>query len=140
MNNDTHTKLRKILDYVYPDSYTIEEINDTDVGLTILSIIVKPTPNTEHITSLQTIFQQIITDETVCIDIHKNVISEIEKIKEDAYMYIQKVLYYNKPVVLPAQNAFIRKIIHGYISNKPGVRSESVGVGRERHIVIHPVL
>ena len=138
MNIDTHIKIQKILDYVYPGSYTINEIIDSEVGLTILSVSIAPAPHTEYINSLQTLFQQLIDDETVCIDIHNNVISEIEKIKEDAYMYTQKAVYYNLPVELPPQNAFVRKIIHGYISNKPGVRSESVGVGRDRHIVIHP--
>ncbi len=139
MNKDTHIKIQKILDYVYPSLYTVKEIIDQEVGLTILSITITPTPHTEYIESLHTLFQQIITDDTVCVDIHNNVISEIERIKEDAYMYVQKSIYYNKPVELPPQNAFIRKIVHGYISKKPGVRSESAGTGRDRHIVIHPI-
>lgn len=138
MKQDAHTTLKTILDYVYPGTYTINEIVDSTVGLTILSVNITPTPHTEYINSLQTLFQQLINDDTVCIDIHNNVISEIEKIKEDAYMYTQKAIYYNIPVELPPQNAFVRKIVHGYISNKKGVNSESVGVGRERHIVIHP--
>ena len=136
MKNYTHPKEKKILYYIFPESYSVSEINDTEVGLVILSINITPTPHTEYINSLQTLFQQLVNDDTVCIDIHNNVISEIEKIKEDAYMYMQKAIYYNTPIVLPAQNAFIRKIVHGYVAGKPGFKSESVGVGRDRHIVI----
>ncbi|MGI9118157.1 MAG: R3H domain-containing nucleic acid-binding protein [Minisyncoccia bacterium] len=138
MNTDTHIKLKTILDYVYPGSYTLTQTTDKEIGLELINVDIKPNPGTDCISSLNTIFQQIIEDDSVCININNNLASEIEKIKEDLYMYTQKVLYYNQPVVLPAQNAFVRKIVHGYISNKPGFRSESVGVGRERHIVIHP--
>ncbi len=138
MKQDAHTTLKTILDYVYPGTYTINEIVDSTVGLTILSVNITPTPHTEYINSLQTLFQQLIKDDTACIDIHNNVISEIEKIKEEVYMYTQEAAYYKKPVELPPQNAFVRKMVHGYISNTPGFISESVGIGRERHIVIHP--
>ncbi len=140
MNNDTHIKIKKILDYVYPDCYSIKDIFDSEVDLTIVSIVITPTPQSEYIKSLQTLFQQIITDTSVCIDINNNVISEIEKIKEDVYVYAQKAKYFNKPIDLPPQNAFVRKITHGYINKKLNLKSESVGVGRDRHIVIHPIV
>lgn len=136
MNTNTHTTIKKILDYVYPGLYKINEFFDSEIGLNIISITITPTPHKDYILSLQTLFQQMINDESVCVDINGSVVSEIEKIKEDVYMCTQKVSYYKKPISLPPQNAFVRKIVHGYISNKTEFKSESVGIGRERHIVI----
>jgi hypothetical protein len=138
MKNDTHKIIETILDHVYPTSYTIIESVDTEIGLTILSAVITPVPHRDIVESIQILLQQIATDDTVCIDINGELIREIQRIKEEAYMHVQKALYYNQPSVLQPMNAFARKIIHGYAGMHKNVRSESEGTGRDRHIVIYP--
>jgi len=48
--------------------------------------------------------------------------------------YIQKLKYSKKDVTLPPMNNTERKIIHNYLTNKSGVKSESVGVEPTRRI------
>ncbi len=40
------------------------------------------------------------------------------------------------PVQLPAMNAYERRLIHSELSIRPDVRTESVGEGKERRVVI----
>ncbi len=42
-------------------------------------------------------------------------------------------------VSLPAMNAYERRLIHLELSSHPDVRTESVGEGRERYIIIKPI-
>jgi len=42
-------------------------------------------------------------------------------------------------VSLPVMNAYERRLIHLELSSHPDVRTESVGEGRERYIIIKPI-
>ncbi|MCL4391917.1 hypothetical protein M1413_01125 [Patescibacteria group bacterium] len=42
-------------------------------------------------------------------------------------------------VPLPPMNSYERRLVHVEIASNPDLRTESVGVGKERHIVIIPI-
>jgi len=42
-------------------------------------------------------------------------------------------------VVLPPMNSYERRLVHMEIASNPDLKTESVGVGRERHVVIKPI-
>jgi predicted RNA-binding protein Jag len=52
---------------------------------------------------------------------------------------VQEVLMSGESISLPPMDSFERFIIHEYMKNRGGVRTESDGEGEERHVVIFPV-
>lgn len=44
-----------------------------------------------------------------------------------------------KEIPLPAMNAYERRIVHAELAAHPDIKTESVGEGKTRHIVIKPI-
>jgi spoIIIJ-associated protein len=60
-------------------------------------------------------------------------------IAELAKAAARKVLLNKQEVKLPAMNAFERRIVHMELASRPDVKTESFGVGSERHIIVKPI-
>lgn len=64
----------------------------------------------------------------------------VGNLKRLAEQKIQEVLMKGQPESLPVMGSFERFIIHDYLKDREGVKTESVGEkGKDRHIQIHPV-
>jgi len=72
------------------------------------------------------------------IDINDYQRKRIEEIKERARMSAQRVRYFKKEVVMQPMSAYERRIIHMALAEDPDVKTESVGEGETRRIVIKP--
>ncbi len=48
----------------------------------------------------------------------------------------KKAVITKNEVTLPAMNAYERRLVHVEISTHPDLKTESVGIGKERHIII----
>jgi spoIIIJ-associated protein len=51
----------------------------------------------------------------------------------------RKVLAEKKEIALPAMNAYERRIVHVELATRPDVKTESLGEGSDRHIVVKPL-
>jgi len=79
---------------------------------------------------------------------HKRVILDVsewrkqkeEDLKRQAQSWVKQVLETGKEMELEPQSPWQRRVIHMVISEMEGVESESVGEGRERHVVIKPTV
>ena len=60
-------------------------------------------------------------------------------ITELAKAAARKVLMSKQEVQLPAMNAYERRIVHMELASRPDVKTESSGLGPERHIVVKPI-
>lgn len=60
-------------------------------------------------------------------------------ISELAKAAARKVILNKQEISLPAMNAFERRIVHMELASRPDVKTESLGEGKERHIVIKPL-
>ena len=60
-----------------------------------------------------------------------------EQLSEVTKGWIEKVKSSNEPMTLKPMNAADRRIVHK-VAGEYGVATESVGVGRDRHIVLRP--
>jgi predicted RNA-binding protein Jag len=60
-------------------------------------------------------------------------------IAELAKAAARKALMNKQEVNLPAMNAFERRIVHMELASRPDVKTESFGLGPERHIVVKPI-
>ena len=63
----------------------------------------------------------------------------IGKLRRLAELKAQEVLIKGETEVLPPMGSFERFIIHDYLKDRDGVRTESFGEGRERHVEINPI-
>lgn len=62
-----------------------------------------------------------------------------EELIKSAQSWGKQVLESGKPLELEPQSSWQRRVVHMTISEMPGLESESMGEGRDRHIVIKPV-
>jgi spoIIIJ-associated protein len=60
----------------------------------------------------------------------------IDKLKAVAHMMAERARFFKSSVDVDPMSAFERKIIHEYIQAQDDLETESVGEGRDRHIVI----
>jgi spoIIIJ-associated protein len=74
-------------------------------------------------------------DSIVHVDVAGYLSQKEEKIKNMAQKAIDKYEKTKKPQDLPEMNSYERRIAHSYISDA-GYTSESVGEGRDRHIIV----
>lgn len=63
----------------------------------------------------------------------------VGKLKRLAELKAQEVLIKGETEVLPPMGSFERFVIHDYLKDREGVRTESFGEGKERHIEINPL-
>lgn len=61
-----------------------------------------------------------------------------EKIKQMAMGAADRARFLARPVELSPMRPEERRLVHLYVSQLPGVTSESVGEGRERRVVVKP--
>lgn len=63
----------------------------------------------------------------------------VGQLRRFAEQKAQEVLMKGESEVLPPMGAFERFVIHEYLKDRSGIRTESFGEGAERHIEITPV-
>jgi spoIIIJ-associated protein len=61
-----------------------------------------------------------------------------EELRMTARVAAERVMASKQPFQLNAMSSRERRIVHLAVKDIPGVRTESVGTGEERHVVIHP--
>ncbi|EKD90870.1 MAG: hypothetical protein ACD_30C00074G0005 [uncultured bacterium] len=98
----------------------------------------------ETLSALQLIINLIVSrqmgdqSQRVIIDVSGWRRSKEEELAHKARGWAQKVLDTKEPMELLPMPAWQRRIIHMTIEGTSGVKSESVGEGAERHLVISP--
>ncbi|MBI4035660.1 KH domain-containing protein [Candidatus Daviesbacteria bacterium] len=97
----------------------------------------------ESLDSLQLLVNQMVSKK-VGEDGYKRVVIDVmdwrkqkeEELVKSAQSWAKQVLESKQPLDLEPQSPWQRRIVHMTISGLDGVESESVGEGRDRHIVI----
>jgi len=73
------------------------------------------------------------------VDVNDYQLKKSEELKSLAKMNAQRVRYFKKEVVLPNMNSYERRIIHTTLAEYPDIKTESVGEGEGRKIIISPL-
>lgn len=73
------------------------------------------------------------------VDVNDYQLKKTEELKSLAKMNAQRVRYFKKEIVLPHMNSYERRIIHTALAEYPDIKTESIGEGEERRIVIKPL-
>ncbi|MFA7201753.1 MAG: R3H domain-containing nucleic acid-binding protein [Candidatus Paceibacterota bacterium] len=77
--------------------------------------------------------------EFVFIDINNHRKEREDLLIKLARAAAKKVSITKKEIILPAMNAFERRIIHAELATNPDIKTESVGEGRDRKVVVQPL-
>ena len=77
--------------------------------------------------------------ERVNVDVNNYKKDRERLIGELAKAAARKVLAEKKDIELPAMNAYERRLVHVELATRPDVKTESIGEGSERHIVVRPL-
>lgn len=78
--------------------------------------------------------------ETIFVDINNYRKEREGIIIELAKAAARKSLLNKEAVELPSMNAYERRLVHLELSTRPDVKTESIGEGRERRVVIKPII
>lgn len=76
----------------------------------------------------------------VFIDINNYRREREDLILELARAAARKAITTQEEVALPAMNAYERRLVHLELAPRPDIKSESVGEGKSRYVVIRPIL
>ncbi|HEY4500068.1 MAG TPA: R3H domain-containing nucleic acid-binding protein [Candidatus Paceibacterota bacterium] len=76
---------------------------------------------------------------TFIVDINNYRREREHLITELAKAAARKVLVQKKEVALPAMNGYERRLVHMELASRPDVKTESVGEGKERCVIIKPL-
>lgn len=97
----------------------------------------------ESLDSLQLLVNQMMfrkgaatTQKRVIIDVEGWRKQKEEELSKSAESFGKQVLETGEPLDLEPQSPWQRRIVHMVISQMPGLESESIGEGRDRHIII----
>lgn len=77
--------------------------------------------------------------EPVFVDVNNYRKKRRDLIVELSKAAARKSLAEKKEISLPPMNAYERRIVHLELSARPDIKTESIGEGRERYIVIRPI-
>ncbi len=72
----------------------------------------------------------------VVLDVNEYQKKKVDNIKAIAHMMAERARFFKASVSVDPMNAFERKIIHTFLENAKNVKTESAGLGHERHVVI----
>jgi len=97
-----------------------------------------------NLNALNSIVKRIIESKSkidrgnFAIDINYYQTKKNEEIKQKARILGERAKSFNCNMKMEPMTPYERMIVHSAISNDPDIETESVGYGRERHIVIKP--
>jgi len=73
------------------------------------------------------------------VDVNDYQLQKSEELKSLAKMNAQRVRYFKKEVILPHMNSYERRIVHTALAEYPDIKTESIGEGEDRRIVVKPL-
>ena len=74
------------------------------------------------------------------LDVNGYQMKRIEELRNIARMSAQRVIFFKKEMEMEPMSAYDRRIIHSVLGGYPDIKTESVGDGLERRVVIKPII
>ncbi len=88
---------------------------------------------------LKRIIEQKYNEETAkgfTLDINDFYKKRVEQLKTTAHMLAERARFFKSSIDLDPMNPFERRIVHEYLQSYTDISTDSVGEGKNRHIVI----
>jgi spoIIIJ-associated protein len=81
-------------------------------------------------------FGTLQSDLGILIDINGFQKKHVENVRAVAHMMSERARYFKSNIEVDPMSAFERRIIHEFLSDATDVKTESIGMGRARRVVI----
>src|SRR3989344_8868416 len=76
--------------------------------------------------------------ESLIVDVNNYRRERERLIVELAKAAARKAMLNKENIDLPAMNAYERRLIHVELSSRPDIKTESIGEGKDRHVILSP--
>ncbi len=144
MNEEFKTKIRTILDLL---GLKEPSIDFSAENRKIIVFVNEGEWLKKHLPYLVADFERLANllakkhgiEENLFVDINNYRKERENLIVELAKAAARKVLMTKAEVKLPAMNAYERRLVHMELSTRPDVKSESMGEGKERYVIVKPI-
>ena len=103
----------------------------------------------KHLIALSHIVKKIIEnkfkkdnleDIPFLLDVNDYQMKKIEGLRNMARMNAQRVIFFKKEMEMEPMSAYDRRIVHSVLGGYPDIKTESVGDGLDRRVVIKPII
>ena len=144
MTEEFKTKIRTILDLL---ALREPSVDFNEEGRRITVFVNEGEWLKKHLPYLVADFERLANllakkhgiEENLFVDINNYRKERENIIVELAKAAARKVLLTKEEVKLPAMNAYERRLIHMELATRPDVKSESMGEGKDRFVVVKPI-
>lgn len=75
-------------------------------------------------------------NQNILLDINGFQKKRVESVRAIAHMMSERARYFKSNIEVDPMSAFERRIIHEFLSDAPDLKTESIGTGRSRRVVI----
>jgi predicted RNA-binding protein Jag len=72
----------------------------------------------------------------IIVDVNGFQKKHVDNIRAIAHMMSERARYFKSNIEVDPMSAFERRIIHEFLSDAPDIKTESMGMGRDRRVVI----
>ncbi len=147
--NDAKLFIESIIKSLGATVNSIETISDTESGLTTISV---QTPDArlligrdgESLNALSTLLHRYLESGlkenehplSITLDVNDFQKKHIEGLKTKAHMMAERAKFFKSSIELDPMNGYERRIIHTYLEKDKNITTESIGMGKERRIVV----
>lgn len=148
MREKIEQTIKKFLEHLSVPSPKIDvSLNDAVWNIAIQSQDDRPMvgsdgENFEHFCHLlkRMLAKEIGEDFKINVDVNNRNNRNIEALKTKAAILAERARSFKKDVELPPMSSFERLIIHTALEGSPHIKTESVGVGKDRHLVVRYIV
>jgi spoIIIJ-associated protein len=133
-------------------SYESVVIEDDGIGITRFNVVSKCDARTliglrgEHLQALNALVKQMgkpigtTEAEQYIVDVNNYQKTQIEHLRNQTKIIAERAKLFKKEMALPAMSAYERMIVHSVAKTIEGVETRSEGEGKERCVVVCPLL
>ncbi|MDO8743295.1 MAG: R3H domain-containing nucleic acid-binding protein [Candidatus Azambacteria bacterium] len=149
MTEEKLIQLKKVIgDFFAKTGITNFEIKNIEIGDQSLSVSVLADDASlcigeggKNISAFETLLRLVVKKQLDCaphlhLDINNYRGVKDELIRELAKKTARRARFYKQPVALEAMSAYDRRIIHTELAAHPDIKTESVGEGTQRRVVV----
>lgn len=135
-------KIKKLLELTGLDDCEIN-LNESSKRFSIIindQLIAQELPRfLEDFEYLVNLISQKEIQQKIWLDVNNYRRERERLITELAKAAAHKAILDKKEILLPAMNAYERRLVHLEIASRPDLKTESVGEGKDRKVVIKPI-
>ena len=105
-------------------------------ALYALNHLVRRIIEDRNLTPSPLLFKERGEENSILIDINDFQKKRVENIRAIAHMMGERARYFKSSIEVDPMSAFERRVVHEFLSNETDLKTESVGIGASRRVVI----